>query len=68
MEAKQEALTVCLAKAVEEIRKAVAPMGGRLTEDIGMQAGGNRNLAAVTITVGFQATDLIRYISESEQP
>jgi len=68
MEAKRDALTVCLAKAVEEIRNFVKPMGGQLSKDVQMEAGGHHNLATVTITVGFQEADLIRYISESDQP
>ena len=31
---KKEALTVCLAKAIEEIRKTVAPMGGTISSEI----------------------------------
>ena len=64
-EAKQEALTVCLAKAVEEIRRFVEPMGGWICPGIKMRAGGIHNEAVIKITISFQETALSQYISEA---
>ena len=61
---KQEAMSVCLAKALEEIREMVRPMGGYVAEPVKMSTGSRYGLS-LEIAIGFSEEDLSRYISQS---
>ena len=51
---KQEAMSVCLARALEEIDEAVRPMGGYVCETAKLSTGKNSGYAPyLNITVGF---------------
>ena len=59
---KQEAMSVCLAKALEVIREMVRPMGGYVSPRVEMTTG-ERGSPSLEIAIGFSAEDLSRYIS-----
>ena len=62
--AKQEPLTVFLAKAVEEIRKAVAPMGGAILPEIEMTTW--HASPGFKISVKFQEAALPEYFKQGK--
>jgi len=59
---KQEAMSVCLARALEAIREMVRPMGGYVAEPVKMSTGSRYGLS-LEIAIGFEADALTQYIS-----